>query len=144
MTNAFDCAVRLLARREHGARELADKLMQRGYSQQEIREVITECQRLGLQSDTRFAESLCNTRIRQGCGPLRISQELQTKHIARELIDKVLEQEQDNWETYALAVWHKKYKNEGDTSYTELQKRQRFLMYRGFPSDVITRIIKEK
>ena len=81
MTKAFDYAMRLLTRREYGAQELAAKLAQKGYRAAEIVEVTAECQRLGLQSDTRFVESFCQARIRQGFGPLKISQELQAKHI---------------------------------------------------------------
>ncbi len=135
--------MRLLTRREHSAYELADKLAQRGYGSEEISEVIAKCQRLGFQSDARFVESLCHTRIRQGCGPLKISQELQAKRIERELIDTALEREQENWVTYALAVWHKKFKHQDDIPYSELQKRQRFLLYRGFPTDVIAKVIAE-
>src|SRR3546814_5195711 len=112
MTKACDCALRLLARREHGAHELADKLRQKGYSQPESNEAIAECQRLGLQSDQRFVESLCRARIRQGCGPLKINQELHTKQIDRELIDKALEQEDDNWLTHALAVRSEEHTSE--------------------------------
>lgn len=143
MTKAFDCAMRLLSRREHSVRELADKLAQRGYGPEEVSEVIAKCQRLGLQCDARFVESLCHTRIRQGCGPLKISQELQAKCIDRELIASALEREQDNWLTYALAVWRKKFPNGDDISFIELQKRQRFLLYRGFPTEIIAKVIAE-
>ncbi|ARG99679.1 recombination regulator RecX [Legionella micdadei] len=143
MASAFDCAMRLLSRREHSARELITKLAQRGYSSEEVSEAIAKCQRLGLQSDARFVETLCHTRIRQGCGPLKISQELQAKHIDRELINNALEQEQENWVTYALAVWHKKFRDQGDISFEELQKRQRFLLYRGFSADIIAKVIAE-
>jgi regulatory protein len=143
MTKAFDCALRLLSRREHGAQELADKLAQKGYESTEIVDSIKECQRLGLQSDLRFVESFCRARIRQGSGPLKISQELQTKHIDRTLIANALAQEQDNWLSYALAVWHKKYKDRVDIPFEELQKRQRFLLYRGFPTDIIANVVAE-
>lgn len=143
MSKAFDCAMRLLTRREHSASELVTKLAQRGYSSKEISEAITQCQQLGLQSDARFVETFCHTRIRQGCGPLKISQELQTKHIDRELIDNALKPEQENWVTYALAVWHKKFKEPGDISFSELQKRQRFLLYRGFSAATIAKVIAE-
>lgn len=135
--------MRLLTRREHGAQELADKLAQKGYDQMEIAEAVVKCQNLGLQSDVRFVESVCAVRIRQGYGPLKIFQELQAKQIARELIDDVLKQEQNNWLNYAQAVWDKKYKNQETLSYTELQKGQRFLLYRGFPSDIIVKVVKE-
>lgn len=142
MTKVLDCALRLLARREHGAHELADKLTQKGYKSQEINEAISECIRLGYQSDQRFAASFCQTRIRQGYGPLKIRQELQARHLEQELIHEVLAQEQDNWESHALAVWHKKYKGQEVLPFTEVQKRQRFLLYRGFPTDIITSVIR--
>ncbi|CEK11295.1 recombination regulator RecX [Legionella hackeliae] len=143
MTKAFDCAVRLLARREHGAHELAGKLAQKGYSQEEIDEAITKCQNLGFQNDGRFVEVVCAIRIRQGYGPLKILQELQAKQIARELIDSALKQEQNNWLCHAQAVWDKKYKKQLELSYAELQKGQRFLLYRGFPAEIIARVVKE-
>ncbi len=143
MTKAFDCALRLLARREHGAQELADKLSQKGYEADEIRDAIEKSQGLGLQSDLRFVESFCRSRIRQGIGPVKISQELQAKHIDKTLIENTLAQEQDNWLSYALAVWYKKYKNHADISFAELQKRQRFLQYRGFSTDIIASVVAE-
>jgi regulatory protein len=143
MSSAIDCAMRLLARREHGAHELAGKLAQRGYQAAEIAELIKECQRLGLQSDLRFVESFCRYRIRQGYGPLKIRQELQARQIERDLIETVLKEEQDNWLSYALAVWHKKYKEQADIPFAELQKRQRFLLYRGFSTEIIANLMAE-
>ena len=141
MTKALDSAMRLLGRREHSAKELAGKLAQKGYEAVEISELLIKCQQLGLQSDARFAESLCRVRIRQGYGPLKISQELQAKQVDPDLIKEVLEQERDNWYDYALAVWHRKYKDTVSLSYLELQKRQRFLLYRGFSTDVIASVV---
>lgn len=143
MTKAFDCAIRLLARREHGARELADKLAKKGFEEAEISEAIAKCQYLDLQSDLRFVESFCRTRIHQGSGPIKISRELQARQVERALIDGVLEQEQDNWTAYALAVWRKKYKHPEDMSFVELQKTQRFLLYRGFPAEIIASLMAE-
>ncbi|WP_028388435.1 recombination regulator RecX [Legionella fairfieldensis] len=142
MSEAFNYAVRLLARREHSAYELATKLSKKGYGQEEINEVMATCQRLGLQDDARFVELLCRTRIHQGYGPLKIRQELQTRKIDNELIDSAIDQERENWLAHALTVWYKKYKQD-DVSFPELQKRQRFLLYRGFPSDIIANVIKE-
>jgi regulatory protein len=122
-------------------RELTDKLIRKGYNRGESEEALSECQRLGLQSDERFAESLCNARIRQGYGPLRITQELQAKHIEREIINAMLNQHQESWEEHAIAAWQKKFKQH-DGCATELQKQQRFLLYRGFSPDIIARLFK--
>ena len=135
--------MRLLVRREHGAHELAGKLQQKGFMAAEIEEAITECQRLGLQSDGRFVENLCRARIRQGYGPIRICQELQTKQVDRSLIEHQLRQEHDNWLGYAIDVWTKKYKEQSELSYAGLQKQKQFLLYRGFSTETIAMVFTE-
>lgn len=141
MSTALSSAIQLLARREHGAWELAKKLQQKGFKDAEIVPVIDACQRQGLQNDTRFVEMFLRVRIRQGYGPVRIQQELQSKRIDDELIKSSLQQEQDNWVDYAWAVWQKKYGKRSHLSVGELQKQQRFLLYRGFPNEIIRTIV---
>ncbi len=143
MTKAFDSAVRLLSRREHSRVELYDKLKQKGYNPIEIKNALEECQRLDLQNDYRFVEIYSRSRIRQGYGPLKISQELSSKGVDKELIHQFLQQEEDNWLAYALDVWQKKSKGQFDLSFEELQKQQRFLLYRGFGMDTIAQVKKE-
>lgn len=143
MTKAFDSALRLLARREHGAKELNDKLKRKGFSEEDVKNALDYCDELGLQSDERFAEHYTRYRISCGFGPLKIGQELKSKGIDSDLTQKTLRQEQDNWLTHALSVWEKKCKGQLDLSFNELQKQQRFLLYRGFDTDTIARVIKE-
>ncbi len=143
MTKAFDSALRLLARREHSAVELFGKLKQKGYSQVDIENAVEKCQQLDLQNERRFVESYSRSRIRQGYGPLKISQELYNKGVDKALIHSVLQQEEGNWFTYALNAWQKKSKGEAEMSFNELQKQQRFLLYRGFGMDTIAMVTKE-
>ncbi len=142
MTEAFESALRLLTRREHGALELCDKLEQKGFSQKEAKDALEACQRLGLQSDGRFVDNYTHSRLRQGYGPLKISQELKIKGIDKELILEKLQQEKDNWLTYAVKVWEKKSKGKKDLSFDEMQKLQTFLLYRGFTMDIISQVVK--
>jgi regulatory protein len=135
--NAYACALRLLARREHGAHELASKLAKKGFAQLAIADALSECQRLGLQSDSRFVEMVCRARIHQGQGPIRIRQELQQLRIESELIASELQKETDHWVAHATAVLKKKYKEEGEVSYIVMQKQKQFLVYRGFSMDTI-------
>lgn len=140
VNEAYACAVRLLTRREHGAFELANKLALKGYPTSAIQDALHECQHLGLQSDSRFVENVCRTRICQGYGPQRIRQELQNLRVDVELIDTVLQQEDDNWLAYAIGVWKKKYKEQDELSYIALQKQKKFLLYRGFSTDTIAKV----
>ena len=139
-SKAYACALRLLARREHGAHELASKLAQKGYTASVVQDVLAECQRLDLQNDARFVEMICRTRIRQGYGPIRIRLELQNLKIDSYLIASALQKEQDHWIDHALAVLKKKYKEEGEVSFIALQKQKQFLLYRGFSTDIITMV----
>lgn len=143
MTKAFNSALRLLSRREHGAMELYDKLLQKGFGSKDAQEALEECQRLGYQSDGRFVEIYIRSRIHQGYGPLKIRQELKGKGVDSELIQSLLQQENRNWVHYALRVWQKKFKGQDDFSLSEIQKQQRFLLYRGFDRDVISKVFKE-
>lgn len=144
MTKAFVSAVRLLARREHGAHELAQKLLQKKHPESEVQDAIEACQRLGLQSDERFVESLCRARIRQGHGPARIRQDLKNVRIDRDLIEQALATESDNWMSHARDVWLKKYGGQEDHSFAAIQKQKQFLLYRGFSVDTINLVFREK
>ncbi len=142
MSKTYESAVRLLARREHGAYELAQKLSQKGHPQGAIAEALLKCQDLGLQSDVRFVELVCQSRIRQGYGPIRIRQELQSKQIAGDLIEQGLEQ-QACWLRQAQDVYQKKYKACNDVSFQMIQKQKQFLLYRGFPMDIINQVFRD-
>ncbi|KTD23699.1 recombination regulator RecX [Legionella israelensis] len=142
MIKAFDNAARLLARREHGAQELIHKLMQKGYTREEADDALAKCQHLGLQNEKRFIEAVLNLRMRQGYGPQKIKQELQSKQVDSELLDDLLLDEEMDWLGCALKVWYKKNKDI-ELDFVQLQKMKRFLLYRGFPSDIIQQVVCE-
>lgn len=144
MANAFECAVRLLSRREHSAKELEAKLKQNGFNATDVQETLAKCQELDLQNEGRFVEMYIRSRIRQGYGPLKISQELSAKGVDKQLIQRVLQHEEAHWPTHALAVLQKKCKGQRDLSFPEMQKLQRFLLYRGFSMDVIAMVSKDE
>ncbi|MEF8833665.1 MAG: RecX family transcriptional regulator [Halofilum sp. (in: g-proteobacteria)] len=64
--------MRLLARREHAAAELAAKLEQRGYARAAIDAEIEQLAAEGLQSDERFAMLFVEQRVARGDGPLKL------------------------------------------------------------------------
>lgn len=140
--SALNCALGLLSRREHSAQEVLTKLRAKGYLLDESQLALATCQQEGWQSDERYCDMLCRTRINQGYGPLRISQELYNQRIANNLIENTLSTYENNWEDYALTAWQKKFKTPKNSDLSELQKQQRFLIYRGFPHDIIRKILK--
>ncbi|MES1196012.1 MAG: regulatory protein RecX, partial [Steroidobacter sp.] len=74
--NAHNSAVRLLARREHAAAEIRQKLKFRGYDDNVTAEVIDDLLRQRLLSDERFAEMFIRSRAERGQGPARLRVEL--------------------------------------------------------------------
>ncbi len=137
MSDAFEAAVRLLARREHSAHELQNKLKQRGFLQEAIDEALAKCLQLDLQSDARFAEMLCRARVNRGYGPVVIRQLLRQAEVSSELIDQALEELEVNWLDEANRVWQKKFRAVEDVSPNARQKQRQFLNYRGFPEATI-------
>lgn len=142
MANAFSQALRLLSRREHGARELTEKLIQKGYTQDEAEQALVTCQQQGLQSERRFIEALVRSRMRQGYGPQRIKQELQAKQVDTDLLDEILHDAANDWLDCARQVWHKKARGI-PLNFEQVQKLKRFLLYRGFPSAIIQQVVSE-
>ncbi|HEY1060003.1 MAG TPA: regulatory protein RecX [Limnobacter sp.] len=62
LPSAKSKAVAFLSRREHSRKELRDKLLQRGYSIEEVEEAIEWATSRQFQSDTRFGQSLVRRR----------------------------------------------------------------------------------
>ena len=143
MNKALNSVLSCLTRREYSVLELKRKLEQKGYSSVEIEQALIESQRLGYQCDKRFAEQVCHARIAQGYVPLRIKQELLIKGISAEVVYETLEQENVSWLDRAVAVSKKKCKSVAKLSWDEQQKVKRFLLYRGFPMDIIADVFQK-
>jgi regulatory protein len=130
-------AMDLLARREHGREELARKLANKGYVRSVVDDELARLAIEGLLSDTRFAESLVQSRINQGKGPARIRADLGQRGIPDGVIEGVLEASGADWYALAQDERAKKFGREVPIDYKEKARQMRFLQYRGFESDHI-------
>ena len=139
MPEGFDVAVRLLSRREHSAQQLRNKLKQRDFSRDAIDEVLLKCAELDLQSDARFAEMFCRSRINRGYGPVVIQQLLRQEGVSAEMIEATLEAAEQaiDWTREVARAWHKKFRASIDVSPEARQKQRQFLKYRGFTETTI-------
>lgn len=63
--NAYDKAISLLSIREHTARELERKLLDKGFSKDEVQDAIARVVEQGFLSEMRFAESYIRSRLRK-------------------------------------------------------------------------------
>ena len=147
MRDVFDAAMRLLTRREHSAHQLRLKLKQRSFEDAEIDEALLECARLDLQSDVRFAESLCRSRASRGYGPMRLAVELREAGVSSTDASQVLDDVNQtmDWVAEGTRVWKKKYHTAGEVgtlSTLEQQKQKQFLRYRGFTDEIIRMVFE--
>ncbi len=142
LREGIDRGVRLLAQREHSARELERKLLARGLDASLVVRVLDELKALDLQSDERFAESFLQSRLRRGQGPLRIRQGLLERGLKEREIEQVLTQTTEFWVELAEAARRKRFSERPTRDAADAWGAQaRFLSRRGFPSDVVYAVL---
>lgn len=151
-------AVALLATREHGDKELLQKLKQKfsaeyvrlteqagipgGNFSQICENVLQKCQENNWQNDERYIEVAVTSLSQKGQGPLKISQKLKQTTSKTHLIRDYLDFGREGWAEIAREVLQKKY---GETKPDSLQTRAkwtRFLQSRGFEFDHINRAMR--
>lgn len=127
-----------LARREHSRTELARKLSQHGEAV-DIAALLDQLERENLLSNARYAESLAHSRAGRH-GSVRLKSELREKGVPEAILAEVVRQARDGDLAAARAVWSKKF-GEPPADARERAKQQRFLLGRGFPGDVVRRVV---
>ncbi|HSG66121.1 MAG TPA: regulatory protein RecX [Gammaproteobacteria bacterium] len=135
--------MRLLARREHAAYELAAKLEQRGFERGAAEAEIQRLGDEGLQSDERFAELFVEQRVGRGDGPLKIRASLAERGVASSLVDASLAPYEQEWTALARDALERRFGARGASTRAERAKRMRFLQQRGFPADAVWRVTDE-
>lgn len=132
----------LLARREHSASELLQKLKKREHAEDDILKAIAELQADNLQSDARFTESFVNQRVNAGNGPIKIRHELRQKGVDEELVDAYLEPFQGGWSERMSELRMRKFGVEIPDEYVLKMKQARFLQNRGFSPESVMRLFR--
>ena len=138
-----------LAQREHSLAELRTKALKRLGSgrEVEIEEALETLVEEGLQSDARFAESLCRHRVLKGYGPVFLRQALREKGIDKDTQLLVFDALEVDWFDCAQSALRKKFSSPISSSLDrkerlkEMQRRMRFLSYRGFPADIVSAVV---
>jgi len=136
-------ALRLLANREHGRKEMQQKLLQRDMPAELVTSVLDKLTEEGLQCDSRFAESYTRMRISRCYGANKVRADLQTRGIEQSVIEEAVKSPDANWASTALAALEKKYSVAEGMDQTNLAKMQRYLYQRGFDMTDIKSAITE-
>ena len=134
-------AMDFLALREYGQKELINKLRSKGFSDEISSSVVERLTEDGLQNDSRFIESFIRSRIKQGKGQLKITQELEQKNLPSKSIYSALDNLDVNWLELAHEVRIKKFGNNLPDDFKKKAKQIRFLQSRGFENEIIRKIL---
>ncbi len=136
--NLRERAMNYLARREHSRAELARKLAPHGEAE-DIAALLDQLEQDNLLSNSRYAEALAHSRAGRH-GSARLKSELREKGVPEAILAEVVGQARDADLAAARSVWQKKFgKLPADAK--ERAKQQRFLLGRGFPSEVVRRVV---
>jgi regulatory protein len=133
-------AMDLLARREHGRVELTRKLRQRGACDELIDTALDRLTEEGLLSESRYLESFVSYRARSGYGPLRIREELGQRGLQRPDIERALRESGFDWQAQLTDTWRRKFSGHLPIDARERAKQGRFLAYRGYSMEMISRL----
>ncbi len=130
----------LLARREHSRAELARKLLAHAEAD-EVDALLDQLEQENLLSNTRYVEMLAHARAGKH-GSLRLKADLRDKGVPESEMADVLEDARAHDLEAARAIWQKKFGTRPEAaSAAERARQYRFLAGRGFPGDVIRRVI---
>lgn len=132
----------LLARREHGRVELTRKLRQRGAAVELIDTALERLAQEGLLSEARYLESFVGYRARAGYGPLRIREELIQRGLSRADVEQALRDSGIDWREQLEQTWRRKFAGQLPGDARERAQQGRFLSYRGYPLDLIGRLLR--
>lgn len=135
-------AMDLLARREHGRVELTRKLRSRGAANELIEAALDRLAEEGLLSEARYLEAFVSYRACAGYGPLRIREELTQRGLARSDVEQALRDSGIDWCEQLQETWQRKFAGALPCDARERAQQGRFLSYRGYPPELIGRLLR--
>ena len=132
-------ALRLLSQREHSRKELEQKLKPHEETPGELTEALDFLAAKDFINEKRVVESVVNRRSTK-LGAARVRQELMAKGLPADDIAEAVQTMRDTEFERALVVWRKKF-GAPPSDASERGKQVRFLVSRGFATEVVRRIV---
>lgn len=146
--SAYDRAVKLLARRTHFRREIAEKLASRGYPRDDIDEALDRLASRRYLDDAEASRQFVAGRLgRGGYGRARLQAELAARGVDRAVADGVLDEllpEDDLPAARVEARRHAGRSSAGKDPAKVAQKVARRLERRGFSPRAIATVLREQ
>jgi regulatory protein len=132
-------ALRALAARDYSRVELERKLQSFEQEPGQLAQALDELQAKGFLSDQRAADSLAHRRG-QKLGTARVVQEMRSRGIDADAIESAAQDLKASELERAREVWRKKF-GEPAQDAAARGKQMRFLISRGFSSEIIRRVV---
>ncbi len=136
-------AYRLLARRDHAHGELVRKLRRRDFPDELIEQVVDDCVDSGYVDDRRFAREQGRMLVRKCWGPHQIRKKLRARGVDDTIIDDAIEQlgEKFDFKAQAKQRLESKFGDPAGLDDRDQQRAYRHLIHRGYPADLIRRLL---
>ncbi|MHB1661074.1 MAG: regulatory protein RecX [bacterium] len=146
LVSAQDYSLRLISARPYSEKQIAEKLIKKGFSTEGIGKAIKKLKEYGYLNDEAFAERLIENGKRKLIGRIKLSYELYRKGINKSLIDELIEKFYAEDEERGVAVKAMDKKKVSLIKYRENElifkkKLYDFLQSRGFSSMIIEDIL---
>jgi regulatory protein len=146
-SKAKNYTYRILARRMYTCKEIRDKLIERGYVDEIIQNVIATLEGYGYLNDRTYAEEWIQSRMRsKPRGKIAIRQELARKGIEKSIVEEALSEAFDEAKEadMALDLARRKAKTYRNTDPAATRRKlQGFLLRRGFDSETVRNVIQQ-
>jgi regulatory protein len=130
-------ALKLLNRRDHGARELAVRLVARGFLRPAAEQAVESLRQEQLVDDGRFAEHFVAYHANRGRGPVGIAHRLREAGVAPEAIAAAVDAGAADWRRRCAEVRRKRFGTKLPATWAEKGRQARFLTQRGFSADQV-------
>ena len=135
-------ALGFLARREHSRTELRRKLAPHAESPEELDALLADLIQRRFLSESRFAEARAHVLARK-FGAARIEHDLRAKGISDEAAASAAREARITEFDRALDIWRRKFGAQA-SDLKQRARQARFLLARGFSTEVINRILRHQ
>lgn len=132
----------LLARRDFAKNELIARLQRYAADPEEAVALAEEMESKNYINDERVAKILFNSEVSKGRGPRKIAEVFKTKKLEMDSISE--DMSTNNWVKVAYELKVRKFGKEVAIDPKEKARQARFLQYRGFGFDVISKVLSLK
>jgi len=130
-------ALKQLNRRDFGARELAERLVARGFSLPAAEEAVEGLRQERLVDDGRFAEHFVAYHGNRGRGPVGIAHRLREAGVPAETIAVAVNATDPDWRRRAADLRRRRFGAKPPATWAEKGRQARFLTQRGFSADQV-------